>query len=145
MEEKKISMPLRRPIPPKPNIQNSNIQKPIPQPIPQKPIPQKPVLQDKVKEKETLEKPKVAKKQDVVKEVKVEKIKQEEVKIEKPKIQDKPIEKTIVLEKEASVEPTKVDIPKEKNGEQSKDMLFGLLGGLSLIIAIVFFALMFVL
>lgn len=133
MEVKKIPTPPKRPIPQKPNIQKS---------IPQKPQIRKPVEVETEKPAEQKNMPKV-----------VEEPKQKEPMVVDKKVDDK-IEKaksenqsTQQVPKTNGTIEKKVELvakSKEKT-EQSKEITFGLLGGIALVMSIVFFFLMFVL
>ena len=126
MENKKIPVPPKRPIPQKPVIQKTAQVKAVP---PKKPVIQK-VQEVKIKEEE--KDIKLENKQEQIQEVKEVGETKEEIQSEIKEIvplgnQDK--EKTI---------------KKEKLNDQSRAILFGLLGGMFLIAGIAIFVLMFI-
>lgn len=168
-------MPPKRPIPQKPNIQKPIPQKPVLQKNtqsstvqnpPQKPQIQKPVdpitevkPEEKVELKENAQnqeratvieeknqpvenKAKEAEGARVVNKIenKVENVEQQP----KKTIAQEPQKKAEVQQKSAGIDAVKANKSNEKS-EQSKEVLFGMLGGVALVFAIVCFVLMFVL
>lgn len=134
MENKKIPVPPKRPIPQKPVIQKTAQVKAVP---PKKPVIQK-VQEVKIKEEE--KDIKLENKQEQIQEVK-EVLKTDTANKGETKEEIQSAIKEIVPLGNQDKEKT---IKKEKLNDQSRAILFGLLGGMFLIAGIAIFVLMFI-
>ena len=120
MEVKKIPTPPQRPVPKKPIIQKNT--------------PVKTDLVNNVRGELKKEQPKV------------EEVVQKEKKLEPQKADVKPVEKqTVSSETQSKQVKQKAETKTKEKSEQSKEVTFGLLGGVAFVMAIVCFVLMFVL